>query len=146
MFDESPTNAMVEFARRRNDYWNACAEAPAALDHFITDDWTMDDRRSGGASFGRIDASGWGLFVSSAWEVGEGRPRFSIPRVVATRDERCAAMVHAIEFESGLRNEFILCLCLDPELRREQRSVAFDLEDVDAAVAELDRMNADIHE
>ena len=135
MSGEALTNAMVEFARRRNEFLNSCSERPTSLDHFITDDWTMTDQRSGGVNFGQMDASGWTSFVGLTWDIGGGRPHFSIPAIVAVRGERCAAMVQVIDYEDGPQTEFILCLRLDAELGREQRSVAFDLDDVDAAIA-----------
>ena len=144
MSNEPLTNAAVAFIRSRNHFYNSCVEAPTAADHPLTEDFTMDDRRSGGINYGLIDASGWPLFFGSAWDLGEGHPHLSSPRVIAVRGERCAATVGVLEFGSGLRNEFIICHCLDPELRRWQRMVVFDVDDVDGSVAELDRMYAEI--
>ncbi len=60
--------------------------------------------------------------------------------------ERCAAYVEKIEFGGvgGMYLEHILVADLDPVLEQPRRYVSFDLDDRDAAIAELDRMPAEI--
>ena len=78
------------------------------------------------------------------FDVGSGRPIWSIPEVIAVRDQRIAATVLVIDYGDGMFTDMIACVRFDPQLRRLQRRVLFDLDDRDAAIAELDRMHAEI--
>ena len=49
-----------------------------------------------------------------------------------------------VDYGNGFGVEHIECWRLDTTLRRADMSVAFDLDDRDAAIAELDRMHAEI--
>lgn len=40
--------------------------------------------------------------------------------------------------------EFILCLRVDPEMSHSERIAHYDIDDVDAAIADLGRMHAEI--
>jgi len=51
-----------------------------------------------------------------------------------------------IEFEDGSQLEFLNCLRIDRDLGRAEQMVAFDLDDRASAIAELNRMHADIIE
>ena len=121
---------------------NGRDEAPTDLP--ITDDFVFEDRRSsGGAGFGRVDASGWISMIASTWDVSEGRPHYSIPKVLAVRGDRLAAFVVNVDYGSGNVAEHGHCLQLDPTLRLFQRQWDFDLGDVDSAIAVLDRAHAE---
>ena len=49
-----------------------------------------------------------------------------------------------VDYGNGMGVEHIECWRLDATLRRANLTVAFDLDDRDAAIAELDRMHAEI--
>lgn len=64
--------------------------------------------------------------------------------MIAVRDQRIAATVLVIDYGDGMFTDMIACLRFDAQLRRLQRRVLFDLDDRDGAIAELDRMHAEI--
>jgi hypothetical protein len=43
-----------------------------------------------------------------------------------------------------MHNDMILCVRFDPQLQLQQRVVQFDIDARDAAIAEVDRMQAEI--
>jgi len=139
--DEPLTNAAVELLRSVSAYLNA-VDGPPTRTTVTSDDVTFDDRRSGGVNFGKVESSDWLPFIASIWEVGTGRPHFSIPEIVAVRGWRCAAAVWAYDYGDDWADAEIICIRLTPE-RMIDRCVAFDVDDVDAAVAQLDRWHAE---
>jgi hypothetical protein len=110
----------------------------------VTEDFLYTDRRSGGANYGSLDASGWQKLITETWRVGSSRPSFAVVDVVAVRGEWSAAVVELTDFGDDATMEFITCFQLDADSRLVRRHVNFDLDDRDAAVAELDRMYAEI--
>ena len=118
--------------------------SPPALSPGIADDFVLDDRRSGGANFGTVDASGWAEFVSSIWDVSSGHVQFEMREIVATRDQRLAAYIEVLTYGGGETSESIMCVSLDPGLQMLERLVIFDLEDLGGAIAELDRLYAQV--
>lgn len=144
MSHDQLSNPAVAIAQRSLKLWNDNTHAPTNTSGGVTDDFTLEDRRSGGVNFGTIDASAWDDFLSSTWDVGAGQPRYSMPEIVAVRGQRCAAIVMLIEFDDDSQLGFLNCLRVDRALRRGERMVTFDLDDRAAAIAELDRMHAEI--
>jgi hypothetical protein len=144
--DEPLTNATVRFCEGGYRAWNTL-ESPTSLgtDTF-TDDFVYEDRRVGAFNFGRLNATEFMSAFKAAWEAGAGRPRFSVEQVVAVRGERLAVIVDRTDFGNDMQVELIGVNQLDRSLRRLQRVVTFDLDDVDAAIAELDRLHAQIDE
>ena len=141
MSDESLTNAAVEFMRatildmnlmERDEYL-----AP------LTDDFVMDDRRSGFNS-GLIDTATYPELIRSTWDVGSGRPSWSILDVIAVRGQRIAAMSIVIGYGNDMHTDAIICVRFDPQRQLQQRLVVIDIDDRDAAIAEVDRMYAEI--
>ena len=112
----------------------------------LSDDFCSEDRRRG-PSFPNGDADSYARFVASAWEVGVGRPRFSLRETVSVRGERFAACALEIDYGDGMISETLHVVGLDPTMRLMQRTIEFDLDDVDEATAELDRLQseADAH-
>jgi hypothetical protein len=109
----------------------------------VTDDFVLDDRRSG-INYGLIDATAFPGMIRSIWDVGSGRPSWSIPEVIAVRGQRIAAMTLVIDYGNDMHNDMILCARFDPQLQLQQRVVQFDVDARDAAIAEVDRMQAEI--
>jgi len=55
--DQLNTSA-VAIAQRSLELWNDNTHAPSKMGNRVTDDFTLENRRSGGVNFGTIDASG----------------------------------------------------------------------------------------
>lgn len=140
MSDEPLTNAAVEFL---GELFARTVEQPSGHVQ-VTDDFFYEDRQSGGVNFGRIDAAGFREFVSTAWDVGTGRPRWTVQRVIAIRGQLSAAMNVSLDYGDDMFVDNILLFQLDANHELMHRLMVFDLDDVDAAVAELDRMHAEL--
>lgn len=109
----------------------------------LTDDFVFEDRRSG-FNYGRHDATTYREVSRSVFDVGSGRPIWSIPEVIAVRGQRVAATALVIDYGNEAYTDMIACVRFDPQLRRLQRRVLFDIDARVAAIAELDRMHAEI--
>ncbi len=140
--DEPLTNAAAELLRAATENLNTL-DGPPTRTTVTSEDVTFDDRRSGGVNFGTVESSEWLAFVASIWDVGTGRPHFSIPEVVAVRGQRCAAAVWAYDYGDDWADAEILCIRLTRSGMID-RAVAFDVDDPDAAIAELDQWLAGI--
>jgi hypothetical protein len=138
------TNAAVDWVRSSYVLLNTLEERPSR--YAQTDDFVAEDRRTGtgGVNFGRLDAAGFTEFYNLSWELGAAKPRFSLVDVVAVRGQRSAAFIERIDDGNDMVVEHIAVLQLDSMLRRHRRSVIFDVDAVEDAIAELDRMHAEI--
>ena len=147
MSDEPLTNAAVEFIRRGHASMNA-AESPSTgeMSESVSSDFVYEARNSLGVDFGPSD---WPEFLGSIWHVSAGRPKFSELQVLAVRGQRCAVITARIDYGDDAFSEYLHCIVLDAELQRLQRIVSFDSDRPDdraAAIAELDRLHAEIDE
>jgi hypothetical protein len=146
MGDEPLTNAVIERVRASQRLMNVIPELPAELrpEDIFADGYVFDDRRTGGVNYGQLDATAQFRGLEQFWLLGS-QPHFSIVEVIAVRGERCAAYVEKVAYvEADMFMETIMVMKLDPALERSQRWVVFDPDDRDAAIAELDRMHAEI--
>jgi hypothetical protein len=109
----------------------------------LTDDFVLDDRRSG-FNNGLIDAATYPELIRSTWDVGSGRPSWSILDVIAVRGQRIAAMSIVIGYGNDMHTDAIICVRFDTQRQLQQRLVVIDIDDRDAAIAEVDRMYAEI--
>jgi len=141
MSDEPLTNAAVEFLRLRSASMNTAEPSPTEISESVSSDFVYSARNSLGVNFG---PSEWPVFLGSIWHVGAGRPKFSEPQVTAVRGQRCAAITASIEYGNDTFTEYLHCIVLDSELQRLQRIVSFNVDAVDAALVELDRLHAEI--
>ena len=105
----------------------------------LTDDFTYEDRGRG-PNFPPADAETFPKYVNTYWETGVGQPRFEY-EILAVRGERCSAGILRVDFGNGMLRESIVVQALDATLRLVQRAVDLDIDDVDGAIAELDRMH-----
>ena len=147
MSDEPFTNAAVEriftnftnmnSVRDVGQFW----ESITAEDQWSTEDFSFDDRRHV-VSFGTTNAAGLLDAVSTYWEFG--RPTFEVLKILGIRGERVAAGLVRVQLPSDIVNEWIHVLELDRTLQRVRRMVQFDPDDRHAAIAELDRIHAEI--
>jgi hypothetical protein len=138
MSDE-PSNAASEWLRNVVKVLNDAEAPPNNMRLAVADDFTYEDRRSG-PSFPNLDADAFPQFVASIWETGAGRPRTDVREVLAVRDERLAALTYRLDYGNGMVRESIVVVGLDATLGRMHRSIEFDVDDVDGAIAELDRL------
>jgi hypothetical protein len=143
MSGEPLTNAALEWMRTTFDFVNKLDGKPAGKAP-ITGDFTYEDRRSGGINFGRLDASDMDAYSASAWDLTDGPLHQSIAEVIAVRGQRSVAFVEVVDYGEDTLVEVITCCRLDSDLRRIECLVILDVNDRDAAIAELDRMHAEI--
>ena len=143
MSDEPLTSAAVERVRDAYDVMNGLSEPPSITPGSYTDDFVYVDRRKG-VNFGEGDASHFVRVLQLFWEVG-GQPHFSIVEVIAVRGEWSAAVLERVVYGGrDMYLEFITVVDLDPVGDRWRRLVDFDLDDREAAIAELDGLHAEI--
>jgi hypothetical protein len=107
---------------------------------WLTDDFVHEDRRRFPA-FPDDDAESWPRTVATIWETGAGRPRFQA-EILAVRGDRFVAALLQLDYGDGSLWESIHVWALDATLSLAQRAVDFDIDDVDGAIAELDRLHS----
>ena len=69
---------------------------------------------------------------------------FSITEVVAIRGPRCAAVGFTMDYGNDMMSDALEVFRFDSRLMNLQVLVAFDPDDFDAAIAELDRLHIEI--
>ena len=143
MSDQPLTNAAVEFVRRGYDLLNTPGAIPPGK-LALTAEFTIEDRRSGGVNFGYLDASGMEALHASGRDVARGRTHQSIVEVLAIRGDRSAAYVEEFDYGDDATTGSIMCIRLNSGLRLLERVVSLDVDDRAAAIAELDRMHAEV--
>jgi hypothetical protein len=137
---DEPSNAASEFLCDAFAFFTERgAPSEEVVRAGLTDDFTYEDRRSG-PSFPDADADSIPKVVLSIWQTGAGKPRWST-ETLAVRGERFAAVAVEVDYGNGMVRENICVVGLDATLRRTHRQVDFDVEDVDRAIAELDRLH-----
>ena len=139
MSDE-PSNAASEAVRNAYALANG-REAPSeeAVRAILTDDFVFESRRSG-VRFPDADAEFAPKIIVSKWQTGAGQPRWEL-ETLAVRGERFAAVAVQFDYGNGMRSDYINVFGFDATLRLLQRQVDFDRDDIDGAIAELDRMH-----
>ena len=108
----------------------------------VTSDFVLDDRRTLG--LGEVEHDVAMAYSAAAWNVDAGRPRLQVEKLVGTRGERLVAAQVDTVYEDGSESSALMVWRLGPNLRDLNLCVMFDLDDVDAATAELDRLQAEI--
>ena len=136
-----PSNAASEFARDAFAFLNDGAPTEELVRAMLTEDFTYEDRRSG-PSFPDADAESVPKYVLSMWQTGAGQPRWET-ETLAVRGERFAAVAIHTDYGNGMLLDSIDVFGLDATLRLEQRQVSLDRDDVEGAIAELDRLQSE---
>ena len=107
----------------------------------LTDDYVYEDRRHSGQSFPNLDVESTPRAITSLWDTGGGEPRFSMHEIIAVRGDRIAACRVSVDYSNGWTIESIQVMELDA-LSLLRRWFDFDHDDVDGAIAELDRLHS----
>ena len=119
------------------------AEGPppeAVLRAALADDFAYEDRRRGW-TFPDADAESYPQVILSIWQTGAaGQPQWDL-ETLAVRGERFAAMLLKIDYGNQMVTESVHILGLDATLSVVQCDIDFDLDDMDAVIAELDRLH-----
>ena len=139
MGDEPSRNAasdlMVAMLERISSFDEWPETAPR-----VSADFVLDDRRRGGFGLGRVDREAAMAYSATAWKVGHGPPIQKVRRLIATVGDRLVAAV--VETDSDQwKSESITVWQIDSQSRNLQIAVMFDVDDVDAALAEIDRLH-----
>jgi hypothetical protein len=134
-----PSNAASDLLREAFVVFAEGPPSEKALRAGFTDDFAYEDRRSG-PSFPDGDAASAPKFVLSMWQTGAGQPRWEV-ETLAVRGERFAALAVQTDYGNGMLVEAIEVFGLDATLRRLHRQVSFERDDIDGAIAELDRLH-----
>lgn len=143
MSDEPSTNAAVERFQVLMQFLNAADSLPDVI--ALSGDYEAEDRRTG-LNVGSLDAATFQTSLGAAWDLGSGRPTFSITEIIAVRGDRCVAFSLNQDYGNEMNSPQICVLRFDSGLRSFQRLVVFDPEARDAAIVELDRMHAKIND
>lgn len=136
---EEPSNAASEYLVA------ACAFLSCGIPDWdiraqLTDDFHYADHRRG-RILGEIDANTWQRFILSTWQTGAGDPQFAVHGAHAVRGDRFAACRLDVDYGNGWIAESIHLLGLDPTLTLVQTVSDYDVDDIDEAIAELDRLS-----
>ena len=140
---DEPSNAASKFIRSAGASVSERGSPPAEewVRAGLTDHFAYEDRRSG-PSFPDADAQSFPKIIESTWQTGAaGRPRID-SEMLAVRGERFAAVAVQTDYGNGMRSDYIQVIGLDATLTMLQRMVDFDSDDVDRAIAELDRLQS----
>lgn len=143
MSDEPLTNAAVESVQLWFEFWNACETAPQTTASH--EDFLYVDHRTGGFSFGEVGHSGVSAIMASVWDAAApGQPHWSMRRVIAVRDQNAAVVEMVMDYGGHGESPELNGVVFDSKLESLRRMFSFDIEDRDAAIAELDRLHAEI--
>jgi hypothetical protein len=140
--DDEPSNAASEFFRVTVRWLDETLPQPSEIRSTLTDDFVGEDRRRGPTA-PTMDAESYAELMGSFRDVNAGRPRFILDEIVAVRGERLAVCRAGVDYGNGWTTESIQVLQLDATLTLVQRSVHFDADDLDGAIAELDRLHTE---
>lgn len=85
-----------------------------------------------------------GLTASIGDVAVPGQPHWSMRRVIAVRDQNAAAVEMVLDYGGDGESPSLDGFVFDSKLESLRRMFSFDIDDRDAAIAELDRLHAEI--
>ena len=135
------SNAASEWVRNALRHLNELESPPSGMRVSLTDDYVYEDRRHG-PSFPSADAESFPQALETLWDTGAGRPRFTVHEILAVRGDRTAACRLSTDYPNGWTTESIQVVRLDASLSLMQRKIDFDHDDLEGAIAELDRLQS----
>lgn len=108
----------------------------------FADDFVREDRRRliGVPDSDRDD---WFESILAYWDLGKGAPSFRVAEVLAVRGDRLVLFRSHVGYEDGSAIEQLIVYGLSADMR-VRHAVMFDVDNLDAAFAELDRLHAEI--
>ena len=143
---DEPQNAASEMIRAVYPMFGRLADAtPGDLQEtheLFAEGFLREDRRR----FITVPTVGVkGLFESfqAYWDLGVGAPTFTVAEVHAVRGDRLLLFRGRAEFAEGQATESLVLVAYSAEMRAA-RAVLFDLDDLDGALDELERLHAGI--
>lgn len=77
------------------------------------------------------------------FELGDGKPILTV-EVVAVRGDRLVLARFRVGYREGFETGVLSVTQFDEAVEKQQKMVRFDLDDLDAALAELDRLHAEV--
>ena len=120
-------------------------ESSAKHERVLADEGFVREDRRRLISLPETDADAFRAAFDGLFDMGDGRPYFVFEDVVAVRGRRAAVVCLHLEYATGERGgSHLLVWLFDEPVLKWQRMVAFDPEDVDAAIAELDALPGEI--
>lgn len=105
------------------------------------DDFARIDRRRF-VAVPDSDRDDWFESMQAYWNLGKGAASFRVAEVLAVRGERLVLFRARDEYDDGTATEMLIVNALAADMRT-QRSVMFDVDDVEGALTELDRLDPD---
>mgnify|MGYP001814588548 CR=1 FL=1 len=108
-----------------------------------TEDFVRQDRRRL-VALPEVDRHGFIEQILAWSELEDGKPIYTPLVVLGVAGDRCVAMRIRIGFATGNGVDLIHVVCFDRLVERMHRIVSFDPDDVDAALAELERLHGEI--
>lgn len=143
---DEPQNAASEMIRALYPTLGQLADAaPGELQEaheLFADGFLREDRRR----FITVPTVGVkGLFESfqAYWDLGVGAPTFTVAEVHAVRGDRFVLFRGRAEFAEGQATESLVLVAFSSEMK-VARAVLFDLDDLDGALDELERLHVGI--
>jgi hypothetical protein len=137
-----PTNAAADLYRTYTARLNT--EPPAELfAEIMTDDFVRSDRRTLIA----LPTANRDEFTEQAliwFQMGDGPPIFEFREVLGVAGERLVLCAVWIGYKSGQGVDMLQIIVFDEKVELMEQLVSFDIDDVDDALAELDRLHVDI--
>jgi hypothetical protein len=108
----------------------------------MADDFVRVDRRRL-VAVPDSDKDDWFESMQAYWELGRGTPSFQVAEVLAVRGERLVLFRSRIEFSDSTGTEMLVVSEFADDMR-SRRSVMFDADNLDDALAELERLHTGI--
>jgi hypothetical protein len=108
----------------------------------FADDFVREDRRRL-IAVPDSDRDDWFESILAYWDLGKGAPSFRVAEVLAVRGERLVLLRARVEYEDGSATGMLIVCGLSADMR-VRHAVMFDIDDLDAAFAELDRLHEEI--
>lgn len=124
-----------DFAAR----WHDPSFIARELRSLLTDDFVRVDHRRLVGVPGAVGPEEYVEQQMSFSEVGTERPTVELFGVLGTRGDRCVAMRSRVVYPDGAASDMITVRTFDAAVRKCARLVIFDAEDVESALAELER-------
>jgi hypothetical protein len=137
-----PRNAATEAFDAILPRWSDRDSVVADWHEWFADGFTREDRRRLIAA-PPVDAAEYLDHHLTWFEMSAGQPSFEV-QWIAVRGDRLGLSRVRVRFDDGFAAEMLSVGRCNPDATLIERMVLFDPDDVDAALAELDRLHSEI--